>query len=431
MRARRDCPSVKAVRHTTKSGLDPITTRRSSLIKPFYPALDGIRALATLFVFSWHYCRLVFNNEVFTWGWVGVNLFFVLSGFLITGILVDSLHCQRYFRDFYIRRTLRIFPLYYAIWLLFLLATPLLHVQWNRYVAAMAFFIGNFFKAGVNVHANPGFLHYIPSPGVTTVVLVDHFWSLCVEEQFYLVWPFLIWTIREPRRLLFLCLCMIAITPIGRIAYQVTHAPTSNMDVLYYNSFSRADALFLGAAIALWLRLSAPSPHFLRKIAIASLIAPFLILFSLRSLESNGAPAPLADPLTFTIGFTLINIAAGGLLLLSIESKSLLVSVLQGRPFVLIGRVGYGLYIFSQLLYIELIRHMRHFNSPLGRYLFPLVAFLISLAISLISFRYLESPFLGLRGRFAPRPGAVEDPPPVHQLLSESAPIPQMPYCRP
>lgn len=146
MHARRDCLSVKAARRTIKSGLYPITTQCSSLIKPFYPALDGIRALATLFVFSWHYCRLVFNNEVFTWGWVGVNIFFVLSGFLITGILVDSLHRQSYFRDFYIRRTLRIFPLYYAIWLLFLLATPLLHVQWNRYVAAMAFFIGNFLR---------------------------------------------------------------------------------------------------------------------------------------------------------------------------------------------------------------------------------------------------------------------------------------------
>src|ERR1700722_7833144 len=97
--------------------------------KRFYPALDGLRAIAVLMVFYQHYYpnfRMGLN-----WGWAGVDIFFVLSGFLITGILYDTQNAAHRFRNFYVRRTLRIFPLYYGVLLLALLLTPLLHWTWH------------------------------------------------------------------------------------------------------------------------------------------------------------------------------------------------------------------------------------------------------------------------------------------------------------
>jgi peptidoglycan/LPS O-acetylase OafA/YrhL len=90
----------------------------------FYPALDGMRAIAFLLVFGQHYLQI-------PWGWAGVDLFFVLSGFLITGILFDSRDDPFRVRNFYVRRTLRIFPLYYGIMLALLVLQPFAHWQWN------------------------------------------------------------------------------------------------------------------------------------------------------------------------------------------------------------------------------------------------------------------------------------------------------------
>src|ERR1700712_3651211 len=88
--------------------------------RAFYPALDGLRAVAFLMVFFQHYLSM-------PWGWTGVNVFFVLSGFLITGILFDTRDAPNRARNFYVRRTLRIFPLYYAIFLALLLLQPIMH----------------------------------------------------------------------------------------------------------------------------------------------------------------------------------------------------------------------------------------------------------------------------------------------------------------
>lgn len=95
----------------------------------YYIPLDGLRAVAVIMVFFQHYGagRL----SLFSWGWAGVDIFFVLSGFLITGILYDSQHKAHRYRDFYIRRTLRIFPLYYTLWAIVLILTPVALWQWN------------------------------------------------------------------------------------------------------------------------------------------------------------------------------------------------------------------------------------------------------------------------------------------------------------
>ena len=168
-------------------------TGNTELTRPenraFFPALDGLRAVAFLMVFGQHYLALA-------WGWTGVNIFFVLSGFLITGILYDTRADPFRVRNFYIRRTLRIFPLYYGVFLVLLLLTPLLHWHWNRYWTLWPLYLGNFLRFLSPLSLLRGSaLEYAADAHLSSVRLphtelyLGHFWSLCVEEQFYLIWP--------------------------------------------------------------------------------------------------------------------------------------------------------------------------------------------------------------------------------------------------
>ena len=107
----------------------PLPVSGANAKSAYYIALDGLRAIAVIMVFFQHYGAG--KAFLFGWGWTGVDIFFVLSGFLITGILYDSQQKPHRYRDFYIRRTLRIFPLYYFVWAVILLMTPFALWQWN------------------------------------------------------------------------------------------------------------------------------------------------------------------------------------------------------------------------------------------------------------------------------------------------------------
>src|SRR6202795_1240617 len=165
-----------------------------------YQALDGFRGLAILLVFAFHaFHSTHFSSlpaRVLEWfgsgGWMGVDLFFVLSGFLITGILTKSVGLPRYFRNFYIRRSLRIFPLYYGVLLLLLALTPLLHLEWHRGHLTYLVYCQNI--GGV---LNPIEIEYL-QPSVN----LSHLWSLAVEEQYYLLWPVTIWLLRDERKIM-------------------------------------------------------------------------------------------------------------------------------------------------------------------------------------------------------------------------------------
>jgi len=212
------------------------------------PALDGVRGLAILLVIAFH-ARVVFTttNEIpylgfraLGLGWSGVDLFFVLSGFLITGILLDSRGSPRYFRVFYLRRALRIFPLYFAYLFLILIVARFLLLAytgsdlWNS--------------------TNPWWyftylLNWKSDQGYNDLVL-GHLWSLAIEEQFYLVWPAMVWL--APRRhLKWLCLIIAAGAFLARF-YMGSHGYGS--EATYRMTPGRMDTLALGAFVAVGLR---------------------------------------------------------------------------------------------------------------------------------------------------------------------------------
>ena len=191
------------------------------------PALDGIRGLAILMIMQYHFWGLGFGlveraprlgldrwvASIRELGWTSVDLFFVLSGFLITGLLLDAkARSGHYFRNFYARRSLRIFPLYY-LFLAFVL-TVAGHIPFLAAYATIPELRAHqlwFWTYGVNVAA------CVPAIGAQIPVVYTHFWTLAVEEQFYLVWPLVVFTL-DVRRLRATCIGMVAVALGLRIA---------------------------------------------------------------------------------------------------------------------------------------------------------------------------------------------------------------------
>jgi peptidoglycan/LPS O-acetylase OafA/YrhL len=391
-------------------------TDSASRVRPraFYPALDGLRAVAFLAVFVSHYGPVVCAWPALRAGWIGVDIFFVLSGFLITGILYDDLGTPFYFRRFYIRRALRILPLFYGFWLLLALLTPLLGIVWTRYNLATVAYVGNYFSAGALAgrHADPGVLlcrSLFPHGGAQTLDLVP-LWSLCIEEQFYLVWPAAVAAVRSRRKLMLLCFAVIGISPLLRALYWRLSAATAQHGATYFNTLTRLDGLLLGGAIALWLRgVRPPSAQTLRRIAYPLLVLPLPLLGALILLFSPNVHATAAvnwinDPVVDTIGLSLVALFSAGLLLLAIQADSWVYRALHLQPLLAIGRRTYGLYFLHAVpLFLfagQLLPRLQ--QRHLGGLLLP-AALLCTFGAAWLSFRYLESPFLRLKDRLAPR----------------------------
>jgi peptidoglycan/LPS O-acetylase OafA/YrhL len=364
--------------------------------------------MAVLMVFCQHYIN---EPEALHWGWAGVDFFFVLSGFLITGILYDTRNTVHRFRNFYVRRTLRIFPLYYAIFFLALLSTPIFHWVWYRGWYLWPVYLGNYARflfLGKFLNDQDLFDTLRSTLPVTPrfALLIGHFWSLCVEEQFYLVWPFVVYFIKDRVRLRNLCLGVVLITPLLRLLC-VFILPTDLLkaDLLYRFTPLRIDALLLGAFVALCLR--GPESNRIARLGrpvVVSVSLVFALIVAASFLFTHHAPSPDARvPWICTIGFTLIDFFAAGLILLSLNPRSFVYRLFTLSWLRRLGQMSYGFYIFHLLLRMAYF-HMalrifgsnaRHINLPVA-----IIAFFCTLLISYLSFRFFEAPFLRLKDRF-------------------------------
>jgi peptidoglycan/LPS O-acetylase OafA/YrhL len=370
----------------------------------YYVSLDGLRAVAVLMVFCQHYGGG--RARIFGWGWAGVDVFFVLSGFLITGILFDSQDQPHRFRDFYIRRTLRIFPLYYAIWLVILLLAPVAQWQWNLRWALWPAYVGNYARFFfLNVPGDPYRFDRLTFGAVVQGwfgspmhLYIGHFWSLCVEEQFYLLWPFIVYKVRRRETLMKICLSVVILSPLLRWLLSMT-VPSRmlRMELLYRSLPTRLDALLLGGLLALCLR--GRQRDWLHRWGRFMLLGATALLAVLYMTAVNVMRLPLEGSASIYV-FTLIDFFAAALILESIHSGSILGRVLSMRPLRSLGVISYGFYVYHDLLH--------DFYSYFGRRFFPahafvattLSAFVCSVAISVVSYRFLERPLLKLKGRF-------------------------------
>ena len=366
-----------------------------------FAPLDGLRGIAITAVFCFHY--RIEPHSPGEWGWVGVDLFFALSGFLITGILFDSLGDEHYFRNFYTRRALRIFPLYWGLWcvlIVFMLAQGRMEAGFLAWPAYLGNYMGSYaLWAGWNhEHFNrlPAAVHVARE---TLRVQVGPYWSLCVEEQYYLTWPLVVWMVRSRERLLKVCLGAIAgILALRVVLHFYLPAEWVHYNEVYFWTLTRADSLLAGSALALWVR----GPGGVERVGVKSAAAGTIV--AVVALVLGQWRWGLFTRVTFpgwmqTWGLTAVAAAACGVVALSLRA-TWLEPVLTWRPLVHLGRVSYGFYMFH-LLFWDCDRIVIDATKP------RVPAIVIHCAVfgwvwllSWASFRWFESPFLRLKERW-------------------------------
>lgn len=298
------------------------------LLRSYMPELDVLRGIAVLMVLFLHGMApplqghlSIFGRALFAfsqYGGAGVNVFFVLSGFLITGILLDSAHRPDYYRRFYLRRVLRILPAFYAALIILLLAR---WIGW-RFFGASILFLANF---------APLFGQSLQYPVL---------WSLAVEEHFYMLWPAVIQKGSWVAHIIvvsFLCVAAIA-------ARAITFYVTRNlMSMAFFYTWCNLDGLALGAAVAIWLR----SPDF-RRAHLAMIAAPLLIVFTI------GFVVLAAHPGLIQLSFENFcrDLASCGLLGCMLLMGTNQVSFLVNQSFLkFLGFISYGLYLIHEIVF--------------------------------------------------------------------------------
>lgn len=369
--------------------MESLSAKPDPLIRPVMPELDSVRGIAVTGVVLLHAFYVPYASSQLSslprlfvhatlYGWLGVNLFFVLSGFLITGILLDSKEKPKYFRRFYTRRALRILPAYYL--LLILLAV--LH-------SASSAFLGLSFV-------------YLANVTVIFGVAVDYppLWSLAVEEHYYIFWPAVIYKSTR-RRLAIITIAICLLTPVLR-ALCFRFGYTAGLGT--YTWFV-ADGLATGSLLAVFLRTSASR----KTIAIlcGSLLAG--------GFAAAGVGHPFGiwtrdNVLGAALQGTLIDMVfAGFLLLMLLLGTSAYRHYVNNSVFRFLGYISYGLYLIHLLcfrFYDRLCQYFWPSLQPTASH-FGLMVLRLSLAggvaigISYLSRKYFEERFLLLKERFA------------------------------
>jgi peptidoglycan/LPS O-acetylase OafA/YrhL len=371
-----------------------------------WPALDGLRGVASLAVMAYHFVPYVPQrtatafaralDDVAHVGWAGVDLFFVLSGFLITDILLGAKGGPAFLRNFYARRVLRIFPLYYGV--------------------LVAVFALGPFVLPASVHAamgdtasHQGWLWAYTYDGRVLLtgqfwgdggVNLSHVWSLSIEEHFYLVWPLVVaWADR--RTLLRIALVLALLVPVARtvlVLAGVSHA------LIYSFTPCRMDSLLVGALVAMTFRDEALAP-LLRRFAPAAVIVGGLGFGALIRVGdgSSGLTGPMA-----AVGYTVVALVGAGLVVMAVDARRTAVTgVLRTRVLRWFGRYSYGAYVFHYILQPVIVtwapparlgQLLR--SEGLGILAHLLIAIFATMCAAVASYHLLELPFLRLKSFF-------------------------------
>jgi peptidoglycan/LPS O-acetylase OafA/YrhL len=341
-------------------------------------ALDGLRAIAILLVLLYHltpgrdanHGLRSLHYKLAEIGWSGVDLFFVLSGFLITTKLLEARDGRHRFRDFYKRRALRICPLYYLALTIAFVATP---VALGRQL--------------------PFWLYYSNFVNDAGVPHLDHFWSLAIEEQFYLFWPAVVFLTsgRAARRI---CIAIIIGAPLLRFALAANGAAYA---ATYMWTPSRADALAMGSFIAFAYVHERLRPWLLRASVLAFAVALPLPLWA---MWRGGAVFVLqsgTDPRSLFVRTLLPSSLAllfASLLVLALEVRPL-GRVLTGRVQTLLARYSYGTYVWHFMLVEPLARML----GPVPAMRFFAIGSIVSIAAAVVSYHAFEVFFLRWKSR--------------------------------
>ncbi|WP_243375589.1 acyltransferase [Geotalea sp. SG265] len=367
-------------------------------INGFVPALDGIRGYAILLVIIIHTFHTFIVNRGYSadpgikmldsiagFGIYGVDLFFVLSGFLITGILINQVNSNNYFKAFYIKRVLRIFPLYYIYLLAIVILVPLLvsYVRFNITSLYVYFiYLQNMFY----------------SSGTLQDYLLCHLWSLAVEEHFYLIWPLIVYFIK-PKKVIIISIVFIIIAIMLRsyiILY--SHIRPSLADRF---TLCRIDSIFFGCLLAYGLR-SISFNNYLHKhkyvmLLISGLISLVTSLLLIWNINEN---------IHHVISYTVYGVFFTAILnvVMFVDTTSLINKIFDNKLAKFFGKYSYSMYIIHMPITAGL--YAIYFEDAPGYALLNAGIFFatttgLTVIGSLISWHILEKHFIKLKIKLA------------------------------
>ena len=356
--------------------------------REFYSQLEGLRGVAVFLVMISHFVVNPYlpQYQNLAFGFWGVNLFFVLSGFLITEILLNDVYNELgrgpILKKFYIRRTLRIFPIYYLSILVLYFANAEGAREATIYAATYTYNWYNFLTGEF-------------------VIPMSHFWSLCVEEQFYLIWPMLL-IITPPRHHLKLIILMLAIGFGSRLLYVGLHM--ENYSKYVYTTPACFDCLGMGALLA-WLKIN--RPEVLRRVLKPwAMPVVFVALGILVCVVGHEFFYILGMLFTAIVGFYLIGNG-------SVHKPTYFGKMLNNGLLRFTGKISYGVYVYHWILFTlfhdAIAGWLRDVLSSIPglailKYNVYIPVFIVmvlfTLAVSYVSFTFIELPVMRLRGYF-------------------------------
>jgi len=353
------------------------------------PYFDGMRGLAIFLVALGHiFCEFYFLKI----SWIGLNLFFVLSGYLITRCLFQYKHysAQGYFRNFYIRRMLRIFPLYYAVLTFFFLFLPLLSQKFQHYYSELDNIQANYWL----YTSNWGMIY----SGMPEQPIFFHFWSLAVEEQFYFIWPVLFFICSSSRSKYILIAILLAFSVFNRITTETPlHA--------YLSSFTAAEPLLLGCLVCIMQEdgILQRISKTLNSAAILSIV--FLCIVFIRDQDLH-----ITNEWLIKYGYSAINIIITSVMVSAIIGRF---AGVKTRKFFSVkwlrwlGKYSYSIYVFHWIILktivykTESVLMANHWPESLSYFLPRIMGIILTLLISYFSYHYFEKHFLALKKYFS------------------------------
>lgn len=355
--------------------------------KQHFEGIDGLRGIAAIAVILFH----LYPHSIINLGWAGVDFFFVISGFLITNILINQKDNRNYFKVFYIRRSIRIFPVY------FLVVTPFLFL-----------FI---MKDGLNLNIISYFLYFQNFTAIYNDYLpfLGHTWSLAIEEQFYLIFPVIVYfTPIKKLKFTFILLIFLSILLRWYFAYKEFH--------IYFQStmlFSRADSLLFGGLLpVLYIekeKIDKMIAILKRNLIIGIVLLIIFIAWQvaflgsenfLKDFGNNNLKANTVGQFKFTIlGLifsAIVGIVAYDNSLITLNIKR----ILESKILKDLGKISYGLYLF----HYPILNLTRYLSIKLGVspqwYIIIFINLLFTIIVSKISWKFFEEPILRLKSKF-------------------------------